>query len=203
MQAFIKESAVAAVLPGDNIDTDQIVPARFLKFDRSGGYGRFLFHDLRFDKDGKERPDFVLNQEMFRAAKILVVGANFGCGSSREGAVYALCDYGFRAVVGPSFGDIFYNNALKNGLMPVRLPAAEIEPLRQAIANGPHRDITIDLQREDVVLPSGKSVPLVIDPFWRECLLKGLDEIELTLAHLSEIEVFEKNYLAEARWIGA
>lgn len=201
MQAFTKQTALAAVLPGENVDTDQVIRARFLKADRAEGYGQFLFHDLRFDAEGRERPGFVLNQAPFRDAKVLVVGENFGCGSSREGAVYALWDYGFRAVIGPSFGDIFYNNALKNGLLPVRLPAAEVEALRDAIGAGPDRAVTIDLQGEHVVLPRGKCAPLAIDPFWRECILKGLDEIELAFGHMSEIEKFERDHLARNPWI--
>jgi 3-isopropylmalate/(R)-2-methylmalate dehydratase small subunit len=203
MQSFIRETALAAVIPGDNLDTDQIIPARFLKFDRSAGYGQFLFHDLRFDEAGAERPGFVLNQQPFRAAKILVTGENFGCGSSREGAVYALCDYGVRAVVGPSFGDIFYNNALKNGLIPVRLDASEIARLREAVREAPGAEIAIDLEQEFVLLPGGRRAPLSIDPFWRECILKGVDEIDLTLGYMAEIEAFERNHLARTPWIDA
>ncbi len=201
MQAFTRETALAAVLPGDNVDTDQIIPARFLKFDRAGGYGQFLFHDLRFDADGGERPGFVLNRAPFDNAKVLVVGENFGCGSSREGAVYALCDFGIRAVIGPSFGDIFYNNALKNGLIPVRIPAAELDRLREAIQAGPDREVTVDLAAEQVSLPGGRTVPLPIDPFWRECIVKGLDEIELTFGYMNEIEAFERRHLARSPWI--
>ena len=201
MQAFIKETALAAPIVGRNVDTDQIIPARFLKADRSAGYGRFLFHDLRFREDGSEREDFILNQEPYRQAKILVTDENFGCGSSREGAVYALYDYGIRAIIGPSFGDIFYNNALKNGLVPLRLPAETVARLRAQLLADPHHAIVIDLEAERVTLPNGSIHVLAIDPFWRECLMKGVDEIELTLGYMPQIREFENRYLAEMRWI--
>src|SRR6476620_7854416 len=201
MQAIVKETALAAPIPGRNVDTDQIVPARFLKADRSAGYGRFLFHDLRFREDGSERDDFILNREPYRHAKILVTDENFGCGSSREGAVYALYDYGIRAIVGPSFGDIFYNNALKNGLVPVRLPAETVDQLRAQLLADPHNPIVVDLEAERVTLPDGSVHVLAIDPFWRECLMKGVDEIELTLGYMPQIREFENRYLAQMRWI--
>jgi 3-isopropylmalate/(R)-2-methylmalate dehydratase small subunit len=201
MQAIIKETALAAPIPGRNVDTDQIVPARFLKADRSAGYGRFLFHDLRFREDGSERDDFILNQEPYRQAKILVTDENFGCGSSREGAVYALYDYGIRAIIGPSFGDIFYNNALKNGLVPVKLPAETVDQLRAQLLADPHHPIVVDLEAERVTLPDGSVHVLAIDPFWRECLMKGVDEIELTLGYMPQIREFENRYLAQMRWI--
>lgn len=147
MQAFIKETALAAPILGRNMDTDQIIPARFLKMDRTAGYGPYLFHDLRFTQDGAERDDFILNQEPFRQSRILVTDDNFGCGSSREGAVYALHDYGIKALIGPSFGDIFYNNSLKNGLIPVKLPEDVVAKLRQDLLDGEARGITIDLER--------------------------------------------------------
>lgn len=201
MQAIVKETALAAPIPGRNVDTDQIVPARFLKADRSAGYGRFLFHDLRFREDGSERDDFILNREPYRHAKILVTDENFGCGSSREGAVYALYDYGIRAIIGPSFGDIFYNNALKNGLVPVKLPAETVDQLRAQLLADPHHPIVVDLEAERVTLPDGSTYVLAIDPFWRECLMKGVDEIELTLGYMPQIREFENRYLAQMRWI--
>lgn len=203
MDAFIRETAIAAPLDGINIDTDQIIPARFLKCDRSQGYGRFLFHDLRFDSDGHEKADFILNQSPFREARILVADRNFGCGSSREGAVYALRDHGFRAVVAPSFGDIFYNNSLKNGLVPVRLPEDVVAALRRRLAEGPERSLSIDLEAERVTLPDGAAHRLELDPFWRECIMKGLDEIALTQSYMAEIERFEEQYLKESPWVGS
>jgi 3-isopropylmalate/(R)-2-methylmalate dehydratase small subunit len=201
MEAFIRETAIAAPILGRNVDTDQIIPARFLKADRAAGYGQFLFHDLRFTQEGAEREEFILNQETFRHARVLVTDENFGCGSSREGAVYALHDYGIKAVIGPSFGDIFYNNALKNGLIPVKLREEIVAKLRQDLIEGPERAITIDLDAEHVVLPDGSHHHLAIDPFWRECIMKGVDEIELTLNYMPEIQSFEDRYLSEMRWI--
>jgi 3-isopropylmalate/(R)-2-methylmalate dehydratase small subunit len=201
MQPIIKETALAAPILGRNVDTDQIIPARFLKVDRSAGYGPFLFHDLRFNQDGTEREDFILNQEPYRQARILVTDENFGCGSSREGAIYALHDYGIKAVIGPSFGDIFYNNALKNGLIPVRLPADIVAKLREDLLVAPERQIVIDLESERVTLPDGREHVLAIDPFWRECLMKGVDEVELTLSYMPQIRDFEDRYLSEMRWI--
>ncbi|WP_210495528.1 3-isopropylmalate dehydratase small subunit [Microvirga antarctica] len=201
MDAFIRETALAAPFEGSNVDTDQIIPARFLKVDRTVGYGSFLFHDLKFESDGTERPDFVLNQQPFRHARILVTDENFGCGSSREGAVYALSDYGIKALIGPSFGDIFYNNCLKNGLIPVRLPHDVVAGLREDLLRGPDREISIDLDSQVVTLPDGTLHNLEIDPFWRECIMKGVDEVELTLGYLPEIESFEARYLDEMKWI--
>ena len=154
-----------------------------------------------FAKTVVERDDFILNQEPYRHAKILVTDENFGCGSSREGAVYALYDYGIRAIVGPSFGDIFYNNALKNGLVPVKLPAETVDQLRAQLLADPHHPIVVDLEAERVTLPDGSVHVLAIDPFWRECLMKGVDEIELTLGYMPQIREFENRYLAQMRWI--
>ena len=201
MRPFIRETAIAAPLPGRNLDTDQIIPARFLKHDRAEGYGRFLLHDLRFHADGSEREDFVLNRDPYRRAAILVTDENFGCGSSREGAVYALADYGVRALIGPSFGDIFYNNALKNGIVPAALPGEIVDVLRNQLERAPGAQATVDVEARRVILPDGAEHPFEIDAFWRECLLKGLDEIELTQSYLVEIESFEGTYLPASPWI--
>lgn len=200
MAAFIRETGVAAPIDGRNIDTDQIIPARFLKADRAKGYGQFLFHDLRFDAEGREIAAAVLNREPFRASRILVTDVNFGCGSSREGAVYALHDYGIRAVLAPSFGDIFYNNCLKNGIVPVTLDETMATDLRARLAAGEDREITVDLESQTVTLPGGEQQGFAIDPFWRECLMRGVDEIELTLGYLDRIEDFERNYYAMHAW---
>lgn len=200
MQAFICETGIAAPLEGRNIDTDQIVPARFLKVDRSKGYGRIFFHDLRFDADGNEHADFILNREPFRQASILVADVNFGCGSSREAAVYALADFGIRAVIAPSFGDIFYNNCLKNGIVPVRLDEEVVNELRTRLRESNDRMVTVDLQNLSVSLPGGGRHDFAIDPFWRDCLLKGVDDLELTLSHEQEIKRFEARYYSEMPW---
>ena len=203
MKPFIRETGIAAPIEGRNIDTDQIIPARFLKADRGKGYGPFLFHDLRFDGEGAERADFVLNREPFRRAAILVTDDNFGCGSSREGAVYALRDFGIRAVLAPSFGDIFHANCLKNAVVPVHLGEEVVAGLRRRLADGPERDITVDLDTLRVTLPGGECYGFDLAPFWRECLMKGVDEIALTLGHLREIEAFEQDYAAAYPWARA
>ena len=192
MEAFVRVKAVAAIIDGPNIDTDQIIPGRFLKADRSKGYGGFLFHDLRFKEDGAIDTGFVLNREPYLKASILVTEENFGCGSSREGAVYALQDFGVRALIGTSFGDIFYNNCLKNGIVPVRLPAQHVEDLRRQLRNGAASQIEVDLERLCVVFPDGSARSFVIDPFWRSCLLQGVDDLELTLKYRADIERFVK-----------
>lgn len=201
MRAFIRDTAIAAPLAGINIDTDQIIPARFMKRDRSEGYGRHLFHDHRFGPDGTPRPDFVLNQPAFAGARVLVAGRNFGCGSSRESAVYALADYGILAVMAPSFGDIFYSNALKNGLIPVPLAEDIVNDLRDTLLAGPLRQVTVDLEAQTVTLPGGDSHPLVIDAFSRARILKGVDEIDLTRDYLEQIEDFERRYEQDHPWV--
>ena len=201
MRAFIRDTAIAAPLAGANIDTDQIIPARFMKRDRGDGYGQHLFHDHRFGPDGAPRPDFVLNQPAFAGARILVAGRNFGCGSSRESAVYALVDYGIRAVLAPDFGDIFYSNALNNGLIPVPLADDVVNELRHKLLAGPDRQVTVDLEAQTVTLPGGASHPLPIDAFWRECILKGVDEIDMTHGYLGQIEAFERRHEQDHPWV--
>ena len=187
-EKFTSLTAIAAPYEPVNVDTDQIIPARFLKVPRKDGYGKFLFHDLR------EVPAFVLNRAPFDRAGILVANANFGSGSSREGAAYAFRDAGFRALIAPSFGDIFFNNCLKNGIVPARLPADVCQQMRRRLAEAPGTEVTVDLEAQ---LVDGKH-RFVIDPFFRELLLNGMDEIGLTLSMLPEIEAFERAY-ASAR----
>ena len=201
MKPFVRETGIAAPIEGRNIDTDQIVPARYLKTDRSQGYGGYLFHDLRFDANGAEQPDFVLNTAPFRGAQILVGDANFGCGSSREAAVYALQDFGIRAVIAPSFGDIFYNNCLKNGIVPVQLDESIVTALRNSLHPDRDNRVVVDLEALSVTLPGETTHGFTIDPFWRECLLQGKDDLELTLSHAQEIEQFESAYHAEMPWV--
>jgi 3-isopropylmalate/(R)-2-methylmalate dehydratase small subunit len=201
MQPFTKLTAVAAPLDMANIDTDKIIPARYLRKPRGPGYSNLAFHDIRFDADGKERPDFVLNQGPYREAKILVAGANFGCGSSREAAVYVMFDYGIRAVIAPSFGDIHYGNELQNGMLPVILPEPTVRKLRDQLHSHPGAQIAIDLEAQTVTGPDGASYRFDIDPNARERLLKGLDDIGLVLQHLPEIERFEREYLQQTPWL--
>ena len=203
MEPFIRLTGVAAPIEGRNIDTDQILPARFLKADRAQGYGRYFFHDARFDGEGREKPDFVLNREPFRRATIVVTDDNFGCGSSREGAVYALHDFGVRSVIAPSFGDIFYNNCLKNGVVPVRLHRQVVTALLDRLQGEANPEITVDLEALEVTLPDGARHAFPLDPFWRECLMKGVDEIQLTLGYLDQIEAFERDYRRDMSWLGA
>ncbi len=207
MKPFTYLCGVAVPLEGRNIDTDQIIPARFLKKDRASGYGDYLFHDLRIDQQTQQPTDFVLNRAVYQQATILVADHNFGCGSSREGAVYTLADFGFRAVLAPSFGDIFYSNCLKNGLLPIRIDAQRLDTLRQQLSvttesNQPALTIEIDLQACTVHWP-GMQEPLTfeIDPFWRECLLKGVDEVALTMCYQEEIDAFEKTHHAHRPWL--
>ncbi|MEJ1977491.1 MAG: 3-isopropylmalate dehydratase small subunit [Acetobacteraceae bacterium] len=177
-----------------NFDTDQIIPARFLSRDRALGLGECLFRDLRFNKDGTEKPDFVLNQAPFRAAEIVVGERNFACGSSRENAVWALYDYGFRAAIAPSFGDIFKNNGYKNGLLPVALPADVVAGLLAELETHPGARVQIDLPTQIVTLPDGSTHEFDIDPFAKHCLLNGVDEIAFTLSQVDEIVAFENRY---------
>ena len=201
MEPFIKLTAVAAPLDLANVDTDKIVPARYLRKPREGGYGQYLFRDLRFDADGNERPDFFLNQKPWRGAQILVASVNFGCGSSREAAVYALMDFGIRSVIASSFGDIHYGNELQNGMLPVILPEETCRALRQELRARPGARVTVDLETQQVIAPDGTSHRFGIDPAYRERLLKGLDDVGLILEHLPEIEAFEKRHHGAMPWL--
>ena len=201
MQPFTKVTGVAAPLELANIDTDKIIPARFLRRLRGPGYEKLAFHDIRYDADGKDRPDFVLNQAPYRAAKILVAGANFGCGSSREAAVYVMWDYGIRSVIAPSFGDIHYGNELQNGMLPVVLPDAACQKLRQQLRDKPGAEISIDLASQTVTGPDGATYRFEIDPNHRERLLKGLDDIGLVMQNIEAIEGFEDRHHRELPWL--
>lgn len=200
MAAFSKLTAIAAPYEPINVDTDRIIPARFLKYPRNEGYGKFLFHDIRRN-GAAEDPAFVLNRAPYDRAKILVANTNFACGSSREGAVYALYDSGFRAVIAPSFGDIFFNNCMKNGVVPARLSPETCAALRAALTARPGTELTVDLESSVVVGADGARHPFTIDAFFRELLLKGTDEVGLTLGLMQEIEAFEQRRYAEAPWI--
>jgi 3-isopropylmalate/(R)-2-methylmalate dehydratase small subunit len=191
---FTALDAVALPIAQPNFDTDQIIPARFLSRDRELGLAECLFRDLRFTADGVERPGFVLNQEAFRPAAIVVGERNFACGSSRENAVWALADYGFRAAIAPSFGDIFKNNCIKNGVLPVVLPADTVARLLGQLQQAPGARVQVDLPTQTVTLPDGSSVSFEIDPFAKYCLLEGVDEITFTLAQADQITAFENRY---------
>jgi 3-isopropylmalate/(R)-2-methylmalate dehydratase small subunit len=201
MEPFTRLDAVAAPMPVPNVDTDQIIPARFLRKSRKDGYGQYLFCDLRFDSDGKEKPGFVLNEAPYRGARILVADKNFGCGSSREHAVYALWDYGFRVVIAPSFGDIFFGNSFKNGFLPIVLPAEAAAELRGAVQAKPGARITVDLASQLVTGPDGTTHRFEIDAYRKECLLKGIDELDFTLARRAEIAEFERRLAEAMPWL--
>jgi len=201
IEKFVSLKAVAIPLDRSNVDTDAILPARFLKTITRTGLGGCLFHGWRFGEDGREVPDFPLNLAPYREGKILVAGENFGCGSSREHAVWGLMDYGIRAVIAPSFGDIFYNNGLKNGLLPVRLGGENVRELLQQLKGSPGSEISVDLPGQSVTGPDGKGYPFDIGSFPKECLLKGLDEIALTLGHEQEIARYERDGKAKAPWL--
>ena len=191
MEAFRQLDAVAAPLARVNVDTDQIVPALYLQKPRSADFGAFLFRDVRHDAAGARRDDFPLNAPAYADARILVAGRNFGCGSSREHAVWALCDGGFRAVIAPSFGDIFFSNALKNGLLPVCLPEERVAGLLDTLRHAPGTRLCIDLVALSVSAPDGSRASFSLDPFARHCLLEGLDELDYTLGQSARIEAFE------------
>jgi 3-isopropylmalate/(R)-2-methylmalate dehydratase small subunit len=201
MQPFTALTAIAAPLDEANIDTDQIAPARFLRRPRGEGYGHFLFHDLRLSANGAERPDFVLNQPAFRQARILVADRNFGGGSSREQAVWALVDAGIRSVIAASFGDIFYSNAVSQGLLLIRQDPEPLARLRATLHAAPGAEITVDLGRQTVVAPDGTVLRFDIEPGRKRRLLHGLDAIGLTLQHAAEIETFDAAYRARRPWL--
>ena len=201
MQPFTKITAIAAPLELANVDTDKIIPARFLRRLRGPGYEKLAFHDIRYDADGRERADFVLNQAPYRDAEILVAGANFGCGSSREAAVYVLFDYGIRSVIAPSFGDIHYGNELQNGMLPVILPDAACATLRAQLHASPGAAVAVDLEAQKVTGPDGAVYPFDIDANAKERLLKGLDDIGLVMQFSKDIEAFEQRHAAALPWL--
>jgi 3-isopropylmalate/(R)-2-methylmalate dehydratase small subunit len=191
MQSFTVHSGIVAALQRDNVDTDQIIPKQFLKRIERTGYGDFLFFDWRYDREGRPDPAFSLNEPQYRGASILLAGKNFGCGSSREHAVWALRDYGFRAIIAPSFADIFANNCVKNGVLTAMLRPSEIAQLLARAAAGPYR-LTVDLERCEVSAHGGFHARFAVDAFTRTCLLEGLDEIGMTLKHEAEIAAYEQ-----------
>jgi len=203
MQPFQKLTATAAKLDQVNVDTDQIIPKQFLKKIERTGFGIHLFHDWRFIDDAGQKlnPDFILNQPRYQGAQILVAGDNFGCGSSREHAPWALLDYGFRSIIAPSFADIFYNNCAKNGILLVALPEASVQQLFTEIEDNVGCELTVDLPNQKVQSPKGLEFSFEIDPFVKHRLLNGLDDIGWTLQFQSEIEKFETSYQKQAPWM--
>jgi 3-isopropylmalate/(R)-2-methylmalate dehydratase small subunit len=200
MEKFAKLTGVAAPLPMVNVDTDKIIPKQFLKTIKRTGLSEGLFYDLRFDEDGN-RKDFVLDQPSYKDAKILVAGENFGCGSSREHAPWALLDAGIRCVIAPSFADIFYNNCFKNGILPIVLPQEQVDLLMDDAERGANAVVTVDLETQEITGPDGGRIGFEIDPFRKHCLLNGLDDIGLSLQKSDKIEDFEAKRRQEQPWL--
>ncbi len=203
MQSFSEHTGLVAPLDRVNVDTDQIVPKQFLKWLTREGYGRVLFYDWRYLDGEKPNPDFVLNQPRYRGASILLAGANFGCGSSREHAPWAILDYGFRVIIAASYADIFYNNCFKNGILPVTLSDTQVDELFRRTEKTQGYQLTVDLETQTITDDTGLKLSFKLDPFRRECLLKGLDDTGLTLGSEDKIATYEKQYQPSAVLYGS
>lgn len=201
MKAFKELTGIAAPMNLINIDTDMIIPKQFLKTILRSGLGKNLFDEMRYNDDGSEKADFVLNREPYRHASILIAGDNFGCGSSREHAPWALEDFGIRCVIAPSFADIFHNNCFKNGILPIRLPEETVNALMEKADRGQNAMFTVDLERQVIVDPDGQEVSFEVDPFRKHCLMNGLDDIGLTLQKGDAIDGFEAARAETAPWV--
>ena len=201
MEKFEKMTAIAAPMPLINIDTDMIIPKQFLKTIKRSGLGVSAFHEMRYQMDGTENPDFVLNQDAYRNANILVAGDNFGCGSSREHAPWALLDFGVRCVISTSFADIFYNNCFKNGILPVIVTDKELNVLMQDAEKGSNARMVIDLESQLIETSDGKVINFNVDQHRKHCLLNGLDDIGLTMEKAASIDMFEKHMATNAPWV--
>jgi len=200
MDKFTTITGVAAPMPMVNIDTDMIIPKQFLKTIKRTGLGANLFDEMRFDRDGNEVADFVLNQPAYRKAEIIVAGDNFGCGSSREHAPWALKDFGISCVIAPSFADIFFNNCFKNGILPIALPQETVDILMKDAEKGANARMSVDLEAQTITTSDGEVISFDVDPFKKQCLMEGLDDIGLTMAHASEIDAFESKLKARQPW---
>jgi 3-isopropylmalate/(R)-2-methylmalate dehydratase small subunit len=201
MQKFTSLTGVAAPLPMINVDTDKIIPKQYLKTIGRSGLGKGLFDEMRYRADGSENPDFVLNQPAYRHAKILIAGENFGCGSSREHAPWALLDFGISCIIATSFADIFYNNCFKNGVLPIALDSATVEALMGDAKNGANAVFTIDLDAQTISRPDGHTVRFDIDPFRKRCMMEGLDDIALTLEKAPSIAQYEDRQKLSQPWL--
>jgi 3-isopropylmalate/(R)-2-methylmalate dehydratase small subunit len=201
MEKFTKLTAVAAPLPMVNVDTDKIIPKQFLKTIARTGLAKGLFYELRFDEAGHPKPGFVLDQPAYKEAKILVAGANFGCGSSREHAPWALLDFGIHCIVASSFADIFYNNCFKNGILPIVLAQEQVDLLMDDAERGANAVVTVDLEAQTITGPDGGEIHFDIDPFRKHCLLNGLDDIGLTLEKAASIDAFEGSQRNSQPWL--
>ena len=201
MEKFTKLTGVAAPMPLVNIDTDMIIPKQFLKTIKRTGLGKSLFYEMRYNEDGSENPDFVLNKPAWRNAEILVAGDNFGCGSSREHAPWAIADFGIRCVISTSFADIFYSNCFKNGILPIKLPQEDIDKLMDDAERGANATVSVDLESQTITGPDGGTISFEIDPHKKHCLLNGLDDIGLTLQKQTAIDSFEQKQAAAQPWV--
>ncbi|MFQ5619734.1 MAG: 3-isopropylmalate dehydratase small subunit [Rhodospirillales bacterium] len=201
MEKFTTLTGVAAPLPMINVDTDMMIPKQFLKSIKRTGFGGNLFFEMRYREDGSENPDFVLNKPPYRTASILVAGTNFGCGSSREHAPWALLGFGIRCVIAPSFADIFYANCVKNGILPVSLPESDVDRLMDDAGRGANATLTVDLENQVITGPDGASVAFDIDPFDKHCLLNGIDDIAQTLEKAEKIDEFEARQKEAQPWL--
>ena len=201
MERFTKLSGIAAPLPMMNVDTDMIIPKQFLKTIKRSGLGVNLFDEMRYDDDGRELPDFVLNKPQYRNAEVLIAGENFGCGSSREHAPWAIKDFGIRCVIAPSFADIFYNNCFKNGILPIALPQDQVDLLMREAEKGANARFEVDLEAQTVTTPEGEVLSFELDAFKKHCLLEGLDDIGLTLSKADAIDSFEARAAQSRPWV--
>ena len=201
MTPFTTLTGIAAPLPLINVDTDMIIPKQFLKTIQRSGLGKNLFDEMRYDTAGNEIADFVLNRPAYRDAEILVAGDNFGCGSSREHAPWALLDFGIRCVIAPSFADIFFNNCFKNGILPIALPQEEVDLLMKDAENGANARLTVNLADQTITRPDGSTISFEVDQFQKHCLLNGLDDIGLTMEKAAAIDSFEKSAAVQRPWV--
>jgi len=201
MDKFTKVQSIPAYLPIVNVDTDMIIPKQFLKTIKRTGLGKHLFDEMRFNDDGSEKKDFILNQDPYRSSSIIVAGDNFGCGSSREHAPWALSDFGIKCIISTSFADIFYNNSFKNGLLPIKVSVEDREALMADAKDRENPELEIDLPSQEIRRPNGSIIKFEIDPFRKKCLLEGLDDIGLTMQKAEEIKVFETNMSSQRPWL--
>jgi 3-isopropylmalate/(R)-2-methylmalate dehydratase small subunit len=201
MDKFTTLRGVAAPLPMINVDTDAIIPKQFLKTLTRVGLGKHLFEEMRYNEDGSENPDFVLNKEPYRKASILVAGENFGCGSSREHAPWSLLDFGIRCVIAPSYADIFFNNCFKNGILPIVLPQEQVDELMEDAEKGANAIVTVDLEKQEITRPDGEVITFDVDQFRKHCLLNGLDDVGLTLEKVATVGAYEDRQKAEQPWL--
>lgn len=201
MDKFTNLTGVAAPLDMINVDTDMIIPKQFLKTIKRTGLGKNLFNDMRFTPEGDEVEDFVLNKQAYRNAEILIAGENFGCGSSREHAPWALVDFGIRCVIAPSFADIFYNNSFKNSMLLIKLPQAQIDALMDDAKSGANARLSVDLEAQEITRPDGDVIKFDLDPFLKHCLLEGLDDVGLTMQKSDKIDRFEEQQKQSQSWL--